>query len=315
MIEQLLADLKEFSGLQRKKGIKSILKTLKSVSALGFAQYSLGDDAAVIKNGSEYLLLAAEEISRDLLKSDPWWAGFCAVLTNVNDIYSMGGVPLALVNTVSFTAAEQGEKILQGMAAACEKYGVPMVGGHFTPENDCATLSAAVLGKAQRVLTSFDAQNGDQLIVAVELEGRQYKDFPNWDCISDKTAAEIKEKLEPMLVVAEKSLAHGAKDISNAGIIGTVCMLLETSEKGAKISIEKIPVPESIDLRQWLKMYPSYGFILSVPPENEKEVTGLFSEKKYAVASVGTVNDSSKVVLRYRGKENDFVDFSQESLF
>ena len=190
MIEQLIADLKEFSGLQRKKGINAILNSLKPVGSLGFAEDSLGDDAAIIKNGSEYLLLAAEEINRTLLSADPWWAGFCAVLTNVNDIYAMGGEPLALVNTLSFGTAEQGESILRGMRDACEKYGVPMVGGHFTPESDCPTLSAAILGKAKQVLTSFNAQAGDSLIAAVELQGKQYKNFLNWDCISDKSSAE-----------------------------------------------------------------------------------------------------------------------------
>jgi len=291
------------------------LNGLKPVAALGAAEYSLGDDAAVIRNGSEYLLLAAEEINRSLLAADPWWAGFCAVLTNVNDIYAMGGVPVALVNTLSFKDAETGARIVQGMADACKKYGVPMVGGHYTPEGECPTLSAAILGKATTVLSSFNAREEDILIAAVELTGRQYKDLPNWDCISDKTAEQIRDKLSVMPELAGKGIVHAAKDISNGGIMGTVCMLVESSHCGAKVALDRIPVPEGIEVTAWLKMYPSYGFILSVPPDAESTVMEAFRSRRYAAAPIGRVTAAGKVVVQYGEEEALFMDLSRESMF
>lgn len=315
MVARIVAGLRNFSGFKRKKGIIAIFDKLARVSALGQAVYSLGDDAGIIRDGSEYLLLAAEEINRSLVEADPRWAGFCAVLTNVNDIYAMGGVPLALVNTVSFKDQDQVENVFLGVSQACEKYNVPMVGGHLTPESDVSTLSAAVVGKARRVLTSFDARVGDSLIIAAELTGKQYKSFMNWDCISDKTPKQVLEKLEVMPFIAEQSLAHAAKDISNAGIMGTVCMLLETSGKGAEIAVDAIPTPKGVDFLTWLKMYPSYGFILSVPPGTEHEVMRAFSERRYAVARIGVVNNSKKVILRYGGEEQELFNFNQESMY
>ncbi len=315
MIDRIITELKNFAGIKRKRGINAILSKLRGASLLGGAVYSLGDDAGVVRHGDEFLLLAVEEINRSLLEADPWWAGFCAVLTNVNDIYAMGGIPLALVNTVSFRNPEQGEKVLQGMSEACEKYEVPMVGGHFTPESEPASLSAAILGSARKLLTSFDARDGDSLIVAAELKGKQYKDFLNWDCISDKTSKQILEKLGVMPYIAEHSLARAAKDISNAGIVGTICMLLETSRKGAVIVVEDIPAPENIDLVAWLKMYPSYGFVLSAPQEKKEELIAALSEKGYSTASVGLVNESGKVMLRYHGEDQEFLDFNIESIF
>ena len=32
---------------------------------------------------------------------NPYWAGYCSVLVNVNDIAAMGGKPLAMVNIMS----------------------------------------------------------------------------------------------------------------------------------------------------------------------------------------------------------------------
>ena len=43
----------------------------------------------------------------------------------------MGGKPIALVNSIwSENDLEKHNKILSGMSFACEKFNVPMVGGH-----------------------------------------------------------------------------------------------------------------------------------------------------------------------------------------
>ena len=312
MIEKIITELKNFPGIQRKGGIRNILNRLKPVSDFGNTSSCLGDDAAVLRNGSEFLLLAIEEINRALMSEDPRWAGFCSVLANVNDIYAMGGTPLAMVNTVSFQDNQQGEQICEGIREACEKYRVPMVGGHFTPEGEALTLSVAILGKTENVLTSFDAQEGDALIIAVDLKGRQYNNFLNWNCITDKTSEEVLNKLGVMPLIAGQGLAHAAKDISNAGIVGTIGMLLETSGKGGEIFLDKIPSPEGIEFIEWLKMYPSYGFVLSSTEDNAGELTDIFSRKGYAAGVIGKVTRDKKMILRYKGERDLLFDFSSD---
>ncbi|RLA92239.1 MAG: phosphoribosylformylglycinamidine synthase, partial [Deltaproteobacteria bacterium] len=261
MLEKIVFEIKDYSGIKRKKDIHSIITKLKDVYNFGLTACPLGDDAGVIKNGSEYLLLATEEINRNLLIQDPVWAGFCSVLANVNDIYAMGGVPLAMVNTASFKDFHQGEKVFYGIREACKKYKVPMIGGHFSPEDEVTTLSVSILGKAKKILTTFNAQEGDEIIIALDLKGRQYKNFLHWDCITNKTSEEVLDKLSVLPFIAEHIPAHAVRDVSNAGIIGTVCLLLEASRKGGEIYLDNIPAPKEIDFVDWLRMYPSFGFI------------------------------------------------------
>ena len=50
----------------------------------------------------DYLLLAADGIMPQLLINEPYAAGKAAVMVSVNDIYSMGGRPIAMVNVLAY---------------------------------------------------------------------------------------------------------------------------------------------------------------------------------------------------------------------
>jgi selenophosphate synthetase-related protein len=51
------------------------------------------------------------------------------------------------------------------------------------------------------------------------------------------------------------------------GIIGTLLMLLETSGCGAILDLDRVPCPVGLPLERWLLCFPSYGFLLSVRPD------------------------------------------------
>jgi len=314
LLNQIVSKIKNYSGIQRKKGIRTIIRTMEEVCDFGTTVVPIGDDAGVIKDDSGYLLLAAEEINRGLVNTDPRWAGFCSILANVNDIYAMGGIPIAMVNTLSFENRNHGESVLEGIKEGCEKYRVPMVGGHFSPDSDVSMLTVSILGKAKQVLTSFDAEEGDRLIVAVDLEGKQYKNFLHWDSITSKTSEEVLDKLSTLPDIAENRLANAAKDISTAGILGTISMLLETSQKGGALYLDEIPVPEGVDFIDWLKMYPSFGFIVSASGKNVKKLLTIFSQKGYTVGTIGEVKDDSKLTLHYKGESAVLFDFRLDSV-
>ena len=117
-----------------------------------------------------------------------------------------------------------------------------------------------------------------------------------------------------MNTIAWWSLAHAAKDISNAGMIGTIGMLLDTSKKGAEVFLDEIPAPPGMDLATWLKMYPSYGFIVSASGEKATEVLTIFSKKGYTAAIIGRVSAEQKMVLRYQGQERVLFDLQKEAV-
>lgn len=96
-----------------------------------------GAKPAVMGTGRRgHLLIATDGIRSDLLGRDPYWAGTCSVIVNINDILAMGGRPLALVQVLAFKDPEQGRAITRGIAAATTAYGVPIIGGHTHPSRE-----------------------------------------------------------------------------------------------------------------------------------------------------------------------------------
>lgn len=308
MLSELIADIKDYEGLTRKKYISQVLRlqeTLKWRENL----FEYGDDCAVLPWGEEYLLLASDGIWSKLA-SDPFWVGYCSVLVNVNDVYAMGGKPLALVNVLSVREEDTSE-ITQGIEAGCEKFRVPMVGGHIHPGTS-TSVAVSILGRAQMIMTSFGARPGEKVVLALDLDGRQYRTFLNWDSTSMKSSEEVLYRLEALNIIAQEEMATSCKDVSNPGILGSLGMLLETSRVGALIDVEKIPAP--VDISTFVKMYPGYGFVLTVKPEYTEEVVTLFEDHCISAHVIGEIIPEKRMNLFYKGEEGVLFDFDKESI-
>src|SRR4030066_890552 len=94
-LEDLVKAIRQYRGVVRNGRVSAVaagLSPLQSADVLA----AYGEDAAVIKVGKEILLMAADGIVQDLVDRNPYWAGYCAVLVNVNDIAAMGGQSIAM---------------------------------------------------------------------------------------------------------------------------------------------------------------------------------------------------------------------------
>src|SRR5450432_3411857 len=137
------------------------------------------------------------------------------------------------------------------MRAASRVFGVPVVGGHTNTRTDHGQLSVAILGRAKRLLTSFDAKPGDRLVAAIDLRGRYREPFANWEAATDAPAARLRGDLDVLPAIAEAGVAFAAKDISQGGIIGTTMMLAECSGIAATIDVAAVPRPDGVPLERW----------------------------------------------------------------
>src|SRR5579864_5724561 len=126
----------------------------------GASVVPVGDDCAAIPDGDGYLLFAAEGFINEFVAADPWFAGWCGVMVNVSDVAAMGGRPIAVVDAIWAAGERAAAPLLDGMRAASQAYGVPIVGGHTNTRTDRSQLSVAILGRAKNLLTSFDARAG-----------------------------------------------------------------------------------------------------------------------------------------------------------
>jgi len=310
MLSALAAQLQQSLGILHKQDIQ----TASRVLGMRSDQILLGDDCAAIPDAGEYLLLAAEGLLPLLVESEPWFAGWCAVMVNVSDIYAMGGRPIAVVDTVWSQSASATTPLWAGMQAAAQAYQVPIVGGHTNCHSPYNALSVAILGRANRLLTSFNAQPGDALMVAIDFRGQADSQYPFWNAATEADPARLRADLELLPQLAESGLCDAGKDISMGGIVGTLLMLLETSGCGAVLDLDRIPCPPELSLERWLTCFSSYGFLLSVRPDHVAAVQSHFQQRLLVCEPVGTVQTTQWLELRSQGKSVPFWDLSKQSL-
>ena len=317
-LKKLVIELKEFEGVSRKKEIKSIVESLRfNDNEYSFDIISdFGDDAAIIGIDEEKaVLLAADGIWGNLLEKDPYWAGYCAVLVNANDIAAMGGAPIGMTNIISINDEEVGKKVLMGIKEGVEKFGIPMIGGHTHPDAKCNVLDVSITGivKKDCVLRSDTAEIGDKVVFAYDLDGKIHEKFDlNWDTTTMKSKKLVRDQLKALEIVGEKKLATACKDISNPGALGTLGMLLEVSKKGALVDITKIPRNEDIPISHWLKLYPGCGFVFTAKEDKIDRLKEVLEFVNISVEVCGEVVDNKKLIIT-DGKDKEVLfDFEKE---
>lgn len=315
--EQRVRALAASPAIRRKRAAGRVLQRLADVADFGRTVAGPGDDAAVLrKAGSKgYLLLAADSVLPSLVEQRPREAGRAVVLVNANDIYAMGGRPVAMVNVLAGLSEGQQEEVCAGMRLECHRLGIPMVGGHVSPEGREPFVAVSVLGEAENLLEDRSAGPGEKILLAVDLRGRRWGDgILNWDSHEAKDPDTLQADLGLLCSLAEEKLCTAARDVSNAGIIGTLTMLLERAGLGAEVFLDRLVVPQEFDLFEWLQTYPSYGFLLLCQAGRERRVLVRFEERGIWASEIGVTDRSRVVRLRLAEQEAFFMDLRLEGI-
>ena len=167
-----ISKLGEFGLIDR---IRRKFSLTEANSVLG-----IGDDAAVIDAGEDYLLLSTdmlvEGIHFDLAYTPIHHLGYKAVAVNVSDICAMNGkaaqitVSIALSNRFSVEAVDA---LYDGIKAACANYKVDLVGGDTTSSTSGLIISISVIGRVSKNQIAYrkGAKENDILCVTGDLGG------------------------------------------------------------------------------------------------------------------------------------------------
>lgn len=260
-----------------------------------------GDDAAAIADAEGYLLVAAEGMQASFVQRDPWFAGYCSVMVNVSDIVAMGGRPLAVVDVLFSGGDTDNHRLLAGMRDASEAFGVPIVGGHTGRAKQASALAVAIVGRARRLISSFAASPGQELVFAVDLRGT-YRGRLNFNGATHKSSAQLQALTGILPEAAERGLVAAGKDVSMAGLLGTLAMLCEASRCGARVELSDVPRPDGVDELRWLLSFPSFGYLLAVDSNHVAELRHAFELHGIACAAVGRLTRESGITLT-RGEQ------------
>lgn len=271
-----------------------------------------GDDGAVVQDEERSLVVGGEAILPTFVAADPFNAGVAAVSTNLNDLAAMGAWPLALVDTVT-GPHEVMRHVLEGMRWAAGLYDVPVVGGHLTTTAGPPSLSAFGLGRAAKPLSATFARPGQSLIFAGCVDGRMRDDFPffpSFDERGERLAGDVRLLAEG----AAAGWVAAAKDVSMAGLVGSLAMLLECNRLGVILDLDALPLPAGVTLRQWVTCFPCFAFLLCVPAGAEGECLRAFAGRGLAAAVAGSLDTTGQVQIRSAGQTAVAFDLTRESI-
>lgn len=233
----------------------------------------IGDDCAVIDPQGLLQVVTTdmlvEGVHFDLGYVPLKHLGYKAVVVNLSDVYAMNAEPrqitvaIAISNRFSLEAVDE---LYAGMLAACNMYGVDLVGGDTTSSTSGLVISITALGAAKREEIAYrhGAKVNDLLVVTGDLGGAfmglqvlerekaVFKQDPNVQ--PDLTGFDyiLQRQLKPearkdvIALFKEMQLQPTAMiDISD-GLASEAMHIARRSEVGVKVYDEKIPIaPET----------------------------------------------------------------------
>lgn len=284
-----------------------------------------GDDGAVVRVSPHAgisrgatgpapveVIACGEALLPAFVSADPHGAGIAAVLTNVNDLAAMGAEPLGIVDTI-VGPVETARTILTGLSEASEIFDVPLIGGHLSIHDGPPALSAFGIGRATKVLSTTNVRPGQTLVVAACVDGMMREDFPFFPSFRTR-GTEAARDLRLLHHVAATGLAVAAKDVSMAGLVGSLAMLLEWGRFGATVDLDVLPRPSGVPLIDWLTCFPAFAFLLCAPRGREVDLVEPFRERGLAAAAVGSIDDTGLVRLASDGQMETVLDLARTSI-
>jgi len=306
LLQEVVDQARRHPGLRGKAPIGLVAETLGPTDWLS----GPGDDGAVVADGQGSLIVGGEAMLPRFVEADPFATGVSAVLTNVNDLCAMGAWPLAIVDTV-VGPEPVARRVLEGLRHGSELYRVPIVGGHLTVRDGPAAVSAFGLGRAASVLSVRAAAAGQVVLLACCLEGTMRPDFPFFSSLPARGGL-VADDVRLLPRVAESGACVAAKDVSMAGLLGSLAMLLEYGRLGATVDLDALPRPAGVPLPLWVVAFPAFSFLLCAPSGTVEACREPFLERGLECEPVAVLDGSGELRVRLGGAEALVLDLNRE---
>lgn len=263
------------SDFGEKKLINRIIEKTNSFQKDYFQAHSqiresLGDDAALMDWGTNYLAATSDMLMEDTHFPHQMTAqeiGWKIVTVNVSDLAAMGAHPRGIIISMGLPRdmeLEYFDDLVGGILEACQHYHIPLIGGD-TNESPQLVLSGTAMGEVDKkiVLMKSGAEDGDLIIVTggLGLAAAGFEvllsDIPLQDIennIGPETIKKVinnalnpKARLNEGIKIAESGILKVATDITD-GLASELMELMQATGNsiGMRIYEDRIPIPPEV---------------------------------------------------------------------
>ena len=279
------------------------------------AARGLADDAALLGD----LVLTHDTIAEGVhfLPDDPPASvGWKLVAVNLSDLAAKGAEPLAALLSLTIGDGDWDDAFLGGIEAACESYGLKLVGGDTIalPRGAPRVLGLTAIGKAgERTPSRAGGKPGDALWIAGTLgdgaAGLQV-------LLADRKAAGVLvdhyRRPIPLLAIG-RAIAREASamlDISD-GLLIDLGRLCEASGCGAEIDLDALPLSRAFGAERGddrrARLFAATGgddyALLAAMPDGFDPNVSLCLPAGTNIARIGRLTDAMGLSLRDAGGE------------
>ncbi len=287
----------------------AIIERLRAIATVPAAR-GLLDDAAVLDG----LVLTHDSIAEGVHffpHDPPASVGWKLVAVNLSDLAAKGAEPAGALLSLTLSSDDSWtEAFIGGVAAACESYGLPLLGGDTIalPDRAPRVLGLTALGRAAGVVPSRSGGlPGDRLWVAGTLGDSAaglalLTDNPK----ADGPLVDIYRRPVPLLAAGRALAPHASAmmDISD-GLLLDLSRLCAASGCGARIDLTALPLSRAFIAERAqhraARLFAAtggddYALLLALAPEREPDVTGCLPVPP-TLACIGTLTDGNGLLL------------------
>jgi thiamine-monophosphate kinase len=231
----------------------------------------VGDDAAVIDHfGRQTVIttdLLLEEVHFDLMYTPLRHLGYKSVVVNLSDIYAMNATPTQITLSIGISnrfSLEALDEFYEGVYAACETYGVDLVGGDTASSKKGFVISITAIGEVapDKFVKRSTAKKGDLLcctgdlgaaylgLILLEREKKIFLESPGVKADLENEKYVIGRLLKPearkdIIEFFQQSdiVPTAMMDISD-GLSSEILHICRQSQLGCVLYEDKIPIAE-----------------------------------------------------------------------
>ena len=234
---------------------------------------AIGDDASVIDHYGKQTVISTdlliEGIHFDLMYMPLKHLGYKSIIANLSDIYAMNAIPTQVTVSIGISnrfSVEALSELYEGIYAACEKYGVDLIGGDTSSSQKGFVISITAIGEVapDKFVKRSTAEKGDLICVSGDLGGaflgltilerekKIYLESPQVQPDLEGESFVIGRMLKPearkdIIEFFAKSeiLPTSMIDISD-GLSSEILHICRESNLGCMLYEEKIPIAEEM---------------------------------------------------------------------
>lgn len=250
----------------------------------------IGDDCAIINSSADIstvmtadMLVEGVHFMPDIA---PFDLGVRSVEVNISDIASMGARPTALLLSIALPEWVD-ELWYEQFLAGIESCAVPLIGGDTTRSKGGLCINITAIGEvaANNIKRRTGAKATDLVALTGTLGGSAASNYQN----------PIKAEVQKGVWLGARSEVGAMIDLSD-GIAGDIKHLLKSSQVGATIELNNIPIAQGATLEQALSGGEDYKLLFTIDQDGASLFTKEYEAQfGYAPYIIGTINSTQEL--------------------